>query len=475
MGIKKIFIIQISLFIVSILAISSFMFLKQSMGNSENKIKSDFTAELVLLTKDINYKVNKVEENVKSLSSRTMIKNALYSYFTNDISLVQLKAYTQSKYVDGASVYKNSILAVIIGLKGEIIAEYNPNNYNIHGLKETKDISFIETNADYTIYLKNRIIKNNTLIGYDTALFFLPSLKDDETKLIKRIRIEKTNSTDLKLNKYSRSYPIGETGYFLTAELNQKELTIDKIATLRSTIFQVFLLITAVFIISYFTIFRLTFVVIKKLNTTKKNLNDSLTQQGILLKETHHRIKNNFASVGSLLSLQAMSISNTEAASFLEDAAGRINSMAALYEKMLLKDEYTVTSVKQYLDDLIMNIIRLSANNKDISVTKQIDNLQFNSKRLFPIGLIVNECITNIMKYAFTEKDSGIIEVILKERLGLVTLTIQDNGKGVSPDFDIDKQNGFGLSLIRMLTQQLNGEFSMENNKGTKSILSFSL
>ncbi|MCK5684241.1 PAS domain S-box protein, partial [bacterium] len=204
----------------------------------------------------------------------------------------------------------------------------------------------------------------------------------------------------------------------------------------------------------------------------EKEVKQQLLDKEIILRETHHRIKNNFASVVSLLSLQAQSSINPEAISALQDAVGRVNSMRVLYEKLLLTDDYQVTSINEYLTNLIDDITNLFTND-DIIVEKQIDEFKLDSKQLIPIGIIVNELLTNIMKYAFTERGSGRIEIILKENQGKVVLTIQDDGKGLPEGFDISESEGFGFMLIKLLSQQLNGTFIIENNNGTKSTLVF--
>ena len=206
---------------------------------------------------------------------------------------------------------------------------------------------------------------------------------------------------------------------------------------------------------------------------TEKELNRQLIENEIILKEVHHRIKNNFASIGSLLSLQAHSTTNPEVQSALQDTIGRINSMQVLYEKLLLSDNYHITSIEEYLDNLIYDIVNLFSENIDITIEKQIDDFQLDPDRLVPIGIIVNELLTNIMKYAFKEKDSGIIEVTVKEKQGKVSITIQDNGTGLPGGFDISESKGFGLMLVQMLSKQLDGSFTIESNNGTKSTLVF--
>ncbi|MDA3940330.1 MAG: PAS domain-containing protein, partial [Spirochaetia bacterium] len=192
---------------------------------------------------------------------------------------------------------------------------------------------------------------------------------------------------------------------------------------------------------------------ITKRKQAEQAIKQQLLEKEIILKESHHRIKNNFTSIGSLLSLQANSSDNPEVKSALNIAIGRVKGMTALYENLLLNDNYQTTSVKEYLNNLIDDIINLLSNMQNLTVEKQVDDIQLDSKKLFATGLIVNELLTNVMKYAFKGRDSGLIKSTLTEDAGEITLTIQDNGNGLPEGFDIDKQKGFGLMLIRMLSE----------------------
>ena len=149
--------------------------------------------------------------------------------------------------------------------------------------------------------------------------------------------------------------------------------------------------------------------------------------------------------------------------------------MHVLYERLLLTDNYNVTSVKEYLTNLINDIINLFSLSIDITLEKQIDDFQLDPKRLVPVGIIVNELLTNVMKYAFTDRTSGLIKIIVKENSGNVTLCIMDNGNGLPENFNIKTQTGFGMMLIKILSEQLGGSFTIENNNGTRSTLEFSL
>ena len=110
-----------------------------------------------------------------------------------------------------------------------------------------------------------------------------------------------------------------------------------------------------------------------------------------------------------------------------------------------------------------------------IALDKQIADFQLDSKRLFPLGIIINELLTNIMKYAFNNRDTGLIKISLANVANHVTLTIKDNGIGLPDGFDINVPEGFGLKLVKMLSQQLGGSFSMEKHAGTRCKIEFNV
>ncbi len=198
-----------------------------------------------------------------------------------------------------------------------------------------------------------------------------------------------------------------------------------------------------------------------------------LSEKSILLKEVHHRIKNNIASIEALLSMQSDSSSNPETVSTLQDAIGRVGSMRVLYDKLLIGEDYQNASVKNYIESVFEAVMALFPGNTRITSVQRIDDFNLDPRNLFTLGLIVNELLTNILKYAFKGRDSGVITITIGIVEGHVTLVIQDDGRGLSPDFDLANSKGFGLMLVRMLSESLHGVFTIKNGDGTKSTLEF--
>ena len=171
---------------------------------------------------------------------------------------------------------------------------------------------------------------------------------------------------------------------------------------------------------------------------TEETIRQQLKEKEILLKEVHHRIKNNIASSGSMLRLQADSITSSESRNILHDAISRVESMRIIYDKLLHTDDYSEVPVRNYFDDLITAIVNIFPENNTVTLKKDIDDFFLTVKILFPLGAIVNELMTNSMKYGFINKDSGSIDIVLSKKEHIITLSVHDNGNGLPENFDVD-------------------------------------
>lgn len=207
----------------------------------------------------------------------------------------------------------------------------------------------------------------------------------------------------------------------------------------------------------------------------EEEIKRQLAEKEILLKEVHHRIKNNIASIGGLISLRMQAVTHPQAIAVLQDAIGRVDSMRILYDKLLLTEAYADLSVKNYAESLTDSIVALFPDKAKVKLDRQIADFHLDAKQLFPLGIIINELLTNIMKYAFINRKTGLIKISLTKADNHVTLAIQDNGIGLPAGFDINKAKGFGLTLVKMLSQQLAGTFSIKKYLGTRCKIEFDI
>ncbi len=213
-------------------------------------------------------------------------------------------------------------------------------------------------------------------------------------------------------------------------------------------------------------------IFIERRNAEKK-IRQLLKEKELILKEVHHRIKNNMSNIYGLIVLQAESLTDPEGKKALDDTANRVLAMMALYEELFISGNYSGVSTKNYLPLLVEKIISIFSNRSIVKLNITIDECNIDPKKLSSLGLILNELLTNIMKYAFTGRNSGIINVVLENNSNKILLTIQDNGNGLPKETDFKNSTGFGLTLVEMLTKQLDGTISFDGSNGTKIVLEF--
>lgn len=207
----------------------------------------------------------------------------------------------------------------------------------------------------------------------------------------------------------------------------------------------------------------------------EEEVKKQLSEKEIILKETNHRIKNNFATVEGLLQMQAESIDHPQTQSALQDAVSRVQSMRVLYEQLLVSEEQKELSVKHYVENLADTIVASLFDPDRITLDKRIMDFRLASNRLFHIGIIINELLTNAMKYAFNGRESGKLWISIEKDNGHVTLIVQDNGIGLPDGFDSSASQGFGLMLVTMISEQMGGSFTMKDDNGTRCIAEFNV
>jgi PAS domain S-box-containing protein len=201
----------------------------------------------------------------------------------------------------------------------------------------------------------------------------------------------------------------------------------------------------------------------------EKTIEVSLREKEILLKEIHHRVKNNMAIISSLLSLQEDRTEHKGSKEILIDFQNRIRTMALVHEKLLSSDDFGSIQLKEYIESLTKNIVSsFSDSIKHIECILQIEQVSLDMDKLIPFGLILNETITNAIKHAFMEVEHPVISLIVTKNGKDFTLSIEDNGNGIPEKIDILKSQSLGGKIINTLVKQLKGTIQVSSNtKGT--------
>ena len=205
----------------------------------------------------------------------------------------------------------------------------------------------------------------------------------------------------------------------------------------------------------------------------EEKLQNLLQEKELILKEVHHRIKNNMGAVMGMLMIQQAKIKDDISKQILIDSANRIKTMEVLYNKLYLSDNKAALSIKSYLPSLVNEIIKLFRIMKPVRTEIQLEDIILDPRVLSSLGIIINELLTNAIKHAFPGRDDGVIVITASGNEGLVILVFQDNGIGMPDAAAHEAQSGFGLLLINSLVQQIKGTLTVERNMGTRFIIKF--
>jgi len=208
-----------------------------------------------------------------------------------------------------------------------------------------------------------------------------------------------------------------------------------------------------------------------KLEIVKKN-----DEKTVMLKEIHHRVKNNLQVVNSLLRIQARSIVNEKVKMMFKVAQSRVIAMARLHEKIYNTKDLKNIDVAEHFKLLVSDLISSNNLDKDISSKLSIEPIEMSIDTLLPLSLIVNELISNSLKHAFNSVDKGEVKVeLMLQENTQCKLIVSDDGNGVDKDILSEANNSTGITLIKTFTRQLNGTITtLENINGARFELTFS-
>jgi len=218
---------------------------------------------------------------------------------------------------------------------------------------------------------------------------------------------------------------------------------------------------------------------IDKTNESLQHLNYEqqllLIEKEWLLKEIHHRVKNNLQTTISLLNMQSAYLSNDEALTAIRNSQRRMQAMSLIHQKLYQSETMTHVQMADYIAELVAYLKESFHGSKEINFVLHIEPIMLEVTQAIPLGLIINEAVTNAIKYAFPENEKGNISISLKKNIeSIFDLVIADNGVGMPRDFEInDKHDSLGLNLIRGLTDQINGELNIINKNGTSLRITF--
>jgi two-component system, sensor histidine kinase PdtaS len=210
----------------------------------------------------------------------------------------------------------------------------------------------------------------------------------------------------------------------------------------------------------------------RELEEKNELINRALSEKDMLLKEIHHRVKNNLQIISSLLSIQSRYIKDEKALEAINESKDRVNAISLLHQEIYQNDVLKLINAKVYLENLIQRIKNTFNPENSIEIETDIDKEELDIDQLIPIGLIVNELLTNAYKYGSTNKDPKIF-FKFKVNSGLVSLSIRDNGVGIDLEKLTGKKDSLGFKLVKTFTLKLKGELKIEESLGTLITITF--
>jgi len=210
-----------------------------------------------------------------------------------------------------------------------------------------------------------------------------------------------------------------------------------------------------------------------KNSTKNKQISKALEEKEVLLKEIHHRVKNNLQVVSSLLSLQQRQTKDSTAHQALQEGRNRVKAMALIHQNLYQDENLVGVDMQQYITKLVNNLVSTyKTDSKTIHLKTEIEPLKLDVDTIIPLGLIINELICNSLKYAFVNRDSGAILIGLKLDNGSLQLEVKDNGEGFPQGFSIEKADSLGYKLIRSFSQKLEADLDLKSSEnGTRITL----
>lgn len=208
----------------------------------------------------------------------------------------------------------------------------------------------------------------------------------------------------------------------------------------------------------------------------ENEIKESLKEKEALLMEIHHRVKNNMQIISSLLSLQSRYIRDKEASGIFKESQNRVKSMAMIHEKLYMSEGLARIDFEEYIKNLVNDLFNSYGTENRVKFDINADKLFLNMDTAIPCGLIINELVTNSLKYAFppvSHNKENLIYIELHQNNGTILLTVGDNGIGLPEDIDLENTETLGIRLVKLLVDQLDGTMEINSNRGAEFRITF--
>lgn len=383
------------------------------------------------------------------------------NYISNQSDIDSISQLIQPKFYDK---YQYNLNEKIENIMQNIYADFNPQ-YGIEGV----NISLLDESGSYMIPYK----------------FYNP--------MIDKSILDKIFQMKIPLNKNGgiAAYAVQKKESVFVSEIQPDHIfselgqEINALLTIKSNFFYPLISGESVLGIltfpAYSKAIHLNMKQLKEMNRTVEHFSIAIMacianiKIGLLFKEMNHRIKNNFQIVSYFINLASFSFSDDKGKAVFKEAQSRITSFALLHEKLYKSDEWNKVGLKNHLEDMMQCLMTLFHNeDKKVVLNLQVDDIMLDANSVTYLSLIINELVTNIFKYAFVDRNEGLIEIkCQKDSDHHITLIVRDDGIGLPKDLGSKKQKTYGMNLLSDMVSSLRGQMDVIAAKGTLYTISF--
>ena len=301
-------------------------------------------------------------------------------------------------------------------------------------------------------------------------------LKGDVNGATENFKIQDRIEDSINTINASRNYMIAATKFDSENQNKELEATREEMAiTKKLKSYQWIALLAAAILLSIVAFFYWNARKAKKIiSIQNRSLESSLSEKEILLKEVHHRVKNNLQVISGLLQLQARKSDSLQMENILQDSQRHIHSMSLVHEMLYDQEDLAVVPMGDYIKKLTDQLF-YSLSGKNIKCHVEADAIDLSIERAIPLGLMISELVTNANKYAFTGVEEGDIWVTLSRKQNdTFQFTYRDNGAGLPEDFDMQTSKTLGFKLIHLLTDEMDAAIQITGKEGVHVIITFS-
>jgi two-component sensor histidine kinase len=405
------------------------------------------------------------------------LSKALIAAYSNlaQIAMEEQDPVAAQLYLDAAKPHLNADMsamhkAVFYQAQGQVAFGQGNYTQSLISFDRVLDISKSTGTVTLALDAYSGLIKTHRRLGqYKEALQYSDSLM----LLNERLDLAFQNRTILDLESKYESNLKNEEIAKLNAEQEVQTLQLDKKQTqLLYTMTGLILALVSISALWY--AFSTKSRSNKILETRNAQLSEALTNNKILIKEIHHRVKNNLQVVSSLLNLQSRFETDSTILRAISTGKYRVQAMSLLHQNLYQNEDLKSIAIKNYFEDLAGYLVKgYPLNGKDVKLTLDIDDLKLDVDTVVPMGLISNELITNALKYAYGETADCKLHLSIKEAHGKIRLIVKDNGIGTPFTQLPEKSSSMGTQLIKSFAHKLKATVEIDNFEGAEIKLTF--